>query len=97
MTVAIALSALAGMAVGLRFTVLMSTPVILAAMGACAAIALHNGADVGALLGTVALSGLAVQVGYFCGSFAPLLAKPAPVPQEETRASHAGSYRFVSE
>jgi hypothetical protein len=97
MTVAIALSALFGMAIGLRFSVLVTAPAILAAMAAAAGIAFEGGADTSALLCGVALSGLAVQIGYFCGSFAPLLAKAEPVPHEETRPSGAGSYRLVSE
>jgi hypothetical protein len=97
MTVAIALSALAGMAIGLRFTVLMIVPATLAAMGAATAVAINGDAHLGALLCSIALSGIAVQIGYFCGSFAPLLPKSAPVHQEETRSPRAGSYRLASD
>jgi hypothetical protein len=97
MTVAIALSALAGMAIGLRFTVLMTVPAMLAAIGAATAVAINGGAQLGALLCSIALSGIAVQLGYFCGSFAPLLPKSAPVHQEKARSPRAGSYRLASD
>jgi hypothetical protein len=97
MTVAIALSAFAGMAIGFRFTVLMTVPALLAAMGATAAMAINGGAHTGALLCTIALSGIAVQLGYFCGSFAPLLPKAPLVHQDERRLAQANSHRLVSE
>jgi hypothetical protein len=97
MTVAIALSALAGMAIGFRFTVLMTVPALLAAMGATAAIAVNAGDHTGALLCNIALSGIAVQLGYFCGSFAPLLPNAPLVHQDERRLAQANSHRLVSE
>jgi hypothetical protein len=97
MTAEIALSALAGMAIGLRFTAAMTVPAIVAAMTASAVIATNAGTHTNAVLLTMVLSGLAVQVGYFCGSFAPLLTKAAPVHQEERRPAQATSYRLVSE
>jgi hypothetical protein len=97
MTAAIALSAFAGMAIGLRFSVLMTMPATMAAMTASAAVAVIGGGDSGALLLSMLLSGLAVQVGFFCGSFAPLLAKAAPEPQDKPSPAHASPYRLVSE
>jgi hypothetical protein len=97
MTAAIALSALAGMAIGLRFTVFMTLPATMAAMTASAVIAINGGVHTGTFAWSVVLSGLAVQVGYFCGSFAPLLAKASPVHQDERRPAQATSYRLVSE
>jgi hypothetical protein len=97
MTAAIALSALAGTAIGLRFTVFMTMPATMAAMTASAVIATNAGAHTNAVLLTMVLSGLAVQLGYFCGSFAPLLTKAPPVLQDERRPAQASSYRLVSE
>jgi hypothetical protein len=85
------------MAIGLRFRAVMTLPGIMAAMAASATVAINAGSPTGALLLWMLLSGLAVQLGYFCGSFAPLLAKAAPEPQDEPRPAHVSPYRLVSE
>jgi hypothetical protein len=96
MTAALALCVLAGMAIGLRFTVFMTVPAIVAAMGAIATVAISNGYHVENTLWHVLLSGIAVQAGFICGSIAPYFQKAAPVVQHERHSASANPYKLAS-
>lgn len=70
MTIAIAVSVLAGMAIGLRFRIYMVVPAIISAALATAIISIQHGNQLGSVGLAVLLSSVAVQIGYLCGTFA---------------------------
>ena len=78
MTLALALGALAGMAIGLRRKVLMIVPAILIA--AIGAIMISHERESWEIVAAVVLSALTVQLGYLCGSLAVSLFRDEPVP-----------------
>ena len=81
MIVAIIVSVLAGMAIGLRFKVFMIMPAIIVAALSAAAITVAHGDHAWAIMSAIVLSAIGVQIGYLCGTFAYSL--------KETHASEA--------
>lgn len=81
MTISIIVSVLAGMAIGLRFKVLMIVPAIFVAAFSTTAITIAQGEHRWAIISAIVLSAIAVQVGYLCGTFASSVKEsPAPNP-----------------
>jgi hypothetical protein len=78
MTIAISISVLAGMAIGFRFKIYMVVPAILTAALSTAAVYMAQGDQFWSIAWGGALSVVAVQVGYLCGTFV-LSMKEAPV------------------
>lgn len=70
MTIAIAISVLAGMAIGFRFKIYMVVPAILAAALSTAAVSVTQGDHFWPTASMVIFSAVAVQIGYLCGTFA---------------------------
>lgn len=70
MTISIIVSVLAGMAMGLRFKVLMIVPGFVIAALSTAAIGIAQGEHSWAILSAIALGAVGMQVGYLCGTFA---------------------------
>jgi len=92
MTMSLIISVLAGMAVGLRFRVLMNIPVIVLAVLSTAAIAVAQNEHGWAILSAIVLSAVGVQIGYLCGTFAYSM-KEAQVPVAPSPAAPADTYR----
>lgn len=78
MTIAIAISVLAGMAIGFRFKIYMVLPAILIAALSTAAVSVAQGDQFWSIALVVGLSAVAVQIGYLCGTFAFSI-KEAPI------------------
>jgi hypothetical protein len=77
MTIVTLACVLTGMAVGLRFKVLMIVPVIVIAMISTGLIMAVRGDDLWAILGALAINAVGVQVGYLCGTFAQVMLRDA--------------------
>lgn len=93
MTMSFIISVLAGMAVGLRFKVLMNLPVIVVAVLSTAAIAVAQGEQNWAILSAIVLSAIGVQIGYLCGTFAYSI-KETQLPADSSSPSvPADTYR----
>lgn len=96
MTITIIISALAGMAIGFRFKVLLILPAIIAAALSTGAITAAQGHNFWAILLAIALSAIGVQVGYMCGTFASSV-KEAQVPDTATATiAPADAYRATA-
>jgi len=98
MTLAIVISVFAGIVIGLRFTVLMTVPVVALAMAAAAGVAINAGHHMNFVIMLAVLSGAGVQVGYLCGSLAAFLSKDAPALAAEARPQRqpVKSYRLAA-
>lgn len=70
MTIPIIISVLAGMAIGLRFKVLMVLPAMLVTALSTGAITIAQGEHLWSILLAIVLSAIGVQIGYLCGTFA---------------------------
>lgn len=70
MTIPIIVSVLAGMAIGLRFKVLMIMPAIFVAALSTAAIMIAQGDHAWTIILATVSSAVGVQIGYLCGTFA---------------------------
>ena len=92
MTIAIALSVLAGMAIGFQFKIYMVVSAILAAVLATTAISVAQGDQIWSIVGVAILSAVAVQIGYLCGTFA-LSMKETPVADTAEAALPRNAYR----
>jgi hypothetical protein len=93
MTIAIAISVLAGMAIGFRFKIYMVVPAILAAALSTAAISVAQGDQFWSTTSIVILSAVAVQIGYLCGTFAFSM-KEAPITDTaQVAGAPADAYR----
>ncbi|MGA7972151.1 MAG: hypothetical protein WCA36_05025 [Pseudolabrys sp.] len=79
MTAVAILSVFAGMFLGMRFKILATLPVIVAVALTASAVMAAQDAPLLSILAGAALSALAVQIGYLCGSFAPFV-KHVPEP-----------------
>ena len=79
MTAVAILSVFAGMFLGMRFKILATLPAIATAALTATAVTAAQGAPLLSILAGAALSVLAVQVGYLCGSFVPFV-KDVPEP-----------------
>jgi chromate transport protein ChrA len=95
MTIALIVSALAGMAIGLRARVLMTLPAIILAV--IATIVISRGQDASTVLWAAAFGAIAVQIGYLCGSLTISIfreeVKTAPSPASapaNTFRAHTG-------
>jgi hypothetical protein len=95
MTIAIALSVLAGMAIGFQFRIFMVVPAILAAAAATIIISVAQGDAFWSTAGLALLSAVSVQLGYLCGTFA-LSMKETPVREAAEAALPRNAYRSRS-
>jgi uncharacterized membrane protein len=93
MTIILLAFVLTGIAVGLRFKVLMVLPVIVAGMFFTGAISLANGDHIGATLAAVVLNSIGIQVGYLCGTYARAVLRDTrtsePTKAASTRTAQA--------
>ena len=92
MTIAIALSVLAGMAIGFQFKIYMVVPAILAAVLATISMSLAQGDQFWSTVAVAILSAFAVQIGYLCGTFA-LSMKETPVVDTAEATLPRNAYR----
>jgi hypothetical protein len=95
MTISIIVSVLAGMAIGLRFKVLLILPAILLAGLLTTALSAMNGDLSWRTISAVVFSALSVQLGYLCGTFAVSM-KEAPVRTDETKVLSTGRLKESS-
>lgn len=84
MTVVAILSVFVGMFLGMRFKIFATLPAIAAGALAAAIVTAAQDAPLLSILAGAALSALAVQVGYLCGSFVPFVKH---VPEAAVTAS----------
>ncbi len=93
MTIPIIVSVLAGMAIGLRFKVLMALPVMLVAALSTGAVTVAQGEHLWAILSAIVLSSVGVQVGYLCGTFASSLKEAQVSDTAPATTASADAYR----
>ena len=90
MTIPFIISVLAGMAIGLRFRVLMILPAIVAGVLLTATITFVQGEHIWTIISASGLSAIGVQIGYLCGTFVysqkeaqvPASASPPTLPAD---------------
>lgn len=92
MTIAIAISVLAGMAIGFRFKIYMVVSAILAAALSAAAVSVAQGYHFWPIASIAILSAVAVQIGYLCGTFACAM-KETPAAEAAQVAGAQNPYR----
>lgn len=93
MTIAIAISVLAGMAIGFRFKIYMVVPAILTAALSTAAVSVAQGDQFWSTASVVVLSALAVQIGYLCGTFALSMKETPAADSAQAAAIPPHAYR----
>ena len=85
---------LTGMAVGLRFKVLMIVPVIIFAILFTGAMMVVQGDHIWAILPAIVLNAIGVQVGYLCGTFAQSMLRESHRPDQAISPSpRASTYK----
>lgn len=80
MTIVTLACVLTGMAVGLRFKVLMIMPVIFIAVLFTGAMTVVQGDHAWAIISAILLNAIGVQVGYLCGTFAHAMLRDSRTP-----------------
>lgn len=93
MTIAIALSAVTGIAIGFRFNIYMVVLAVLAAAAASMTFAIAQGEQPWSLAAILISSAIALQVGYLCASFAVSMREPAVSNTVEVAAASAKNYQ----
>lgn len=94
MTIVTLACVLTGMAVGLRFKVLMIVPVAVVAILVTGAMMVARGDTAWTIMSVVLLNAIGVQVGYLCGTFAHSMLRDSRVPGHEIARSAQASTAY---
>lgn len=97
MTIVTLACVLTGMAVGLRFKVLMIMPVIVIAVLFTVAMTVARGNQAWMIVSVVLLNAIGVQVGYLCGTFAHSILRDSRTPDHALAPSARASTAYKAQ